>query len=229
MNKHSFSNIDKSGRSLNMNVPPKAKPIRTYSKNSKLVSKRRKDIIRNATHILTKRGFHGVSMREIAEACNMPIGTLYRYIGSKNDILYLVIDDFGSRTGTFHKQVLGKLGETTPTQALEWAVREFCRYVDQYRYLLVLSWREIRNLDRQYREPVLAGEVSIIGAFEEILRKGCEADEFTVHSIPVVANDIVVLAELWALRHWFLKDKSSLDEFIEQQVQFTCHGICKEG
>jgi AcrR family transcriptional regulator len=212
-----------------MNSLPKAKLIRTYSKNSTLVAERRQHIVQSVTRILYERGYHRVSMREIAEACDMSVGTLYRYIGSKNDVLYLVIDEFRSSTETFCKQVLGKLCKMTPIQALKWAIGEHCHLADEHRHLLMLGWREIGNLEPEYRQQLLQGEVDIVVAFEDILRKGCQMGQFAVHNPPVVAHNIVVLGELWALRQWFLKGKSSLNEFIDQQVEFVCHGVCRGG
>ena len=205
-----------------MNSLPKAKLIRTYSKNSALVAERRQHIVRSVTRILCERGYHRVSMREIAEACDMSVGTLYRYIGSKDDVLYLVIDDFRSTIETFRSQVLGKLGKMTPIQALKWAIREHCHLADEYRYLLMLSWSEMRNLERGYRQRLLQGEVGIVGTFEHILRKGCQRGVFAVHNPPVVANNIVILGELWALRQWFLRGKSS---FSTPFIFFLAHSF----
>ena len=199
--------------------------IRTYSKNRALVEERRKYIVQKVARILTKRGFHGVSMREIAEACDMPVGTVYRYIGSKGDILYLIIDNFQSEIATFCKQIPSRLNEQTATQVLRWSIVEFCRRVDEMRYVLAFSWREMRNLKPEQRLPLLDGEAAVVAAFEETLQKGCATGEFTVHNASVVANDIVVLSQVWVLRHWFLKDKVSLDEFIEEQLEFVLHGV----
>jgi len=207
----------------------KAKPIRTYSKNSTLVAERRQHIVRSVTQILYERGYHRVSMREIAEACDMSVGTLYRYIGSKDDVLYLVIDEFRSSIEIFCNQALGKLREMTPIQALKWAIGEHCQLAEEHRHLLMLGWRETRNLEREYQQRLLQGEVDIVAAFEDILQKGCQMGQFAVHNPPVVAHNIVVLGELWALRQWFLKGKSSLKEFIDQQVEFVCHGVCRGG
>lgn len=208
-----------------MKGSPKVGHIRTYSKNHVLVEERRKYIVRKVARILTKRGFHGVSMREIAEACDMPVGTVYRYIGSKGDILYLIVDNFQSEIATFCKQIPSRLNGANATQVLKWSISEFCRRVDEMKYFLAFSWREMRNLKPEQRLPLLDGEAAIVAAFEEILRRGCETGEFTVHNTSVVANNIVVLSQVWVLRHWFLKDKVSLDEFIEEQLEFVLHGV----
>ncbi len=167
-------------------------------------------------------------MREIAEACDMSVGNLYRYIGSKDDVLFIVIYDFRSTMEAFGNKVRGNIHKMAPRQALEWGIREYCQLADKYRYLLMLSWREMRNIEPEYRQTLLNGEAGVVGAFENILRKGCQTGQFAVHNLPVVANNIVVLSELWTLRHWFLRDKSSLNEFIDEQVEFVCHGVCRD-
>ena len=202
------------------------KPIRTYSKDSALVTERRQHIVQSVTKIIYKQGYNKVSMREIAEACDMAVGTIYRYIGSKDDVLFLVIDEFRSSILAFCDEVHSKLSEMAPFQCLKWAIHRHCLLSDEHRYLLMLSWREIGNMKREYRQWLLQGEVDIVAAFEGILRKGCEAGQFNIQNPFLAAHNIVVLGELWALRQWFLKDKISLKDFIDQQIKFVCHGVC---
>ncbi len=44
-------------------------------------------------NLFQEKGFHRATTREIAKAAGFSIGTLYEYIRTKEDVLYLVCDN----------------------------------------------------------------------------------------------------------------------------------------
>ncbi|MDP3286549.1 MAG: TetR/AcrR family transcriptional regulator, partial [Desulfobacterales bacterium] len=70
----------------------RTKDIPTQVKNPDLVEKRRRQIAEAAVKLFIEKGFHKTSTRQIAKAAGVSIGSLYEYIASKEDILYLVCD-----------------------------------------------------------------------------------------------------------------------------------------
>jgi AcrR family transcriptional regulator len=47
-------------------------------------------ILEAGARVLGERGYHGASMRDVAEAADTSLGTLYHYLGGKEDLLYQV-------------------------------------------------------------------------------------------------------------------------------------------
>ena len=64
--------------------------LRTKSRDSKLVEEKRKIIINAALKVFSQKSYAGATVEEIAEAAGMTVGNVYRYIGSKKDILHLI-------------------------------------------------------------------------------------------------------------------------------------------
>ena len=60
-------------------------------KDEKLVALRREQMIKGAVQLFKQKDFR-VQQREIAKAAGFSIGTLYEYIRTKDDVLYLVCD-----------------------------------------------------------------------------------------------------------------------------------------
>jgi AcrR family transcriptional regulator len=48
------------------------------------------DIIEKSSRLMASRGFHGTSMRELAEATGRSLSGLYHYFRNKEDLLYLI-------------------------------------------------------------------------------------------------------------------------------------------
>ncbi len=66
--------------------------IPTQVKNRDLVERRRRQIVDAAVELFIQNGFHKTTTRQIAAAAGFSIGSLYEYVASKEDILYLVCD-----------------------------------------------------------------------------------------------------------------------------------------
>ena len=101
--------------------------IRTYSKNDDLVLSRRTKIAQAAARVLVKKGYDQTNMREIAEACAMAKGTIYHYVGSKEDILYLVMEYGLARYRDLFTEVAPQLQSITPTEGIKCLIRLFYR------------------------------------------------------------------------------------------------------
>src|SRR5664279_4055120 len=66
--------------------------IRSATKNEDLVRERRELLVQAAIGVLLEKGFHNATVRDIGRAANMTQGTIYNYVRSKDDILYMVCD-----------------------------------------------------------------------------------------------------------------------------------------
>jgi len=71
---------------------PGKKQVKTRVKNPKLIDLRRRQIIKGAIQVFTAKGFHAATVREIADSAGLTMGSLYNYIRSKEDIIYMVYD-----------------------------------------------------------------------------------------------------------------------------------------
>jgi TetR/AcrR family transcriptional regulator, cholesterol catabolism regulator len=70
-----------------------SRKVQTNIKNPQKVEEQRSKIVKAAIQIVIEKGFHETSVREIANAAGITQGTLYNYIRSKGDILYLICDE----------------------------------------------------------------------------------------------------------------------------------------
>jgi len=61
--------------------------------NTELSQSKRLQIIKGATDQFVKYGFHAVSMDKVTQAASVSKATLYKHFGSKDDLLFAVIDE----------------------------------------------------------------------------------------------------------------------------------------
>src|SRR5712672_2474894 len=72
---------------------PRRVRVHASVKSERKVQDRRAALVGAATKIFMKKGFHAATVREIGDAAGLTQGTIYNYVRSKDDILYLVCDE----------------------------------------------------------------------------------------------------------------------------------------
>src|SRR5262245_30386815 len=123
-----------------------SRKIPTTIKDPELVAQRRREIIDVATHLLLERGFHKTSIRDIARACPFNLASLYMYVTSKEDILFLVAQQLIDEKARAMAAVA--ILENDPAESFRTALRSYCRIVHQYRPHIRLLYRELDEIGR---------------------------------------------------------------------------------
>lgn len=198
--------------------------IRTYSQDKELVNLRREQIAKSTARLFVKKGYDKTTIREIAKACCMSIGTLYHYIGSKEDILGLVFDYVMSSSLQLSERV--SIYDTLPpTEAMQKAIEDYCQSVNDIQDMILLAYQESKSLQRRDRERTFEQEKVLISVFERILARGCKTGEFKVNDITLVSNNIVVIGDAWAFKRWLLAKQYTLQEYIKEQTNLILDQI----
>lgn len=203
--------------------------IPTLVKDSSLVASRRQKIVEAAVELFVTKGYHQTTTREIARATGCSIGSLYEYVGSKEDILYLVCDWIHSE---MESQLRSAIGEgQTARETLEGAIASYVRVCDRMQDPILLIYRETASLDRESQSYVLQNDERITEIFAAILRDGVRDGSFIFEgegALDLMAHNIMVLGHMWAFRRWFLREKFSVDEYIRYQTSLVLRELTSE-
>lgn len=194
-------------------------------KNHQLIEQRRQQIVEGAVRLFIEKGFHKTTTREIARECGLSIGTMYEYIKTKEDVLYLVCQDI-------HRKMEQGLLEAyspqdPPVEALKKMIPRFFQVIQEMRPYILLIYQETKSLPKPLRDLVLQKEEEIAAIFERILQKGIETGDFQLskEDIPLVAHNIMVLGEMWAFRFWAMKKKYSFEDYCNRQIHWLISQI----
>lgn len=199
--------------------------MRSAIKNKGLIGLRRDHIGRCALHIFAKRGFDDTTVEAIARACHLGVGSVYRYVGKKEDILFLAIESFLNKGQALIEQFHNYSELSSPPEALSKIIRVLFEFYDTHQDSTMFVYHETRNLARKHRNWCFNLEESILSAIEHVLHKGVENGDFYTSNARVIAHNILILAEMWAIRRWFLKKQQPLEEHIRQQTEFVLRAV----
>ena len=198
-----------------------AKGIPTQIKNPDLVRRRHLQIVDAAVQLFIKNGFHKTTTREIARSAGISIGSLYEYVASKEDILYLVCDAIHAEVEHGVTDAMTRASEDH--NLLAEVMREYFLVCDRMKDHILLIYQETQSLPAQWRKKVLENEVRITGIFVEVLARLVSTGNLphlNARAVELLAHNISVLGHMWTFRRWFLARHYSIEDYIALQTEF---------
>ena len=198
-------------------------------KDEKLVQKRRDQMIKGAVALFKQKGFHRTTTREIAKAAGFSIGTLYEYIRTKEDVLYLVCDSIYDHVSErLQKDLDPKMGTL---EGLKEGIGNFFQVMDEMQAEVLVMYQEVKSLSRDALPYVLKKEMEMVAMFETLLERCVENGELklTGQQVKMIAHNIFVEGQMWGFRRWALRKMFTLDEYIALQIELLFSGIIKQG
>ena len=200
--------------------------VETNVKDASLIETRRKQIIQSAIQLFRKKGFHRTTTREIAASAGFSIGTLYEYIRSKEDVLYLVCDSI------FNKVMDSIVHFSEGIHALDTlktAISQYYLLIDEMREEIEIMYQETKSLPKQKMQYIISKELEMTHVFEQLLKK-CRDEghiELSDDLMYVAAHQIVVQGQSWAFRKWALSNRFTINQYIEYETTLVLNAITK--
>ncbi|WP_342025808.1 TetR/AcrR family transcriptional regulator [Cytobacillus pseudoceanisediminis] len=207
----------------------KKREVQASVKDERLVKKRRDQMIKGAVTLFIQKGFHRTTTREIAKASGFSIGTLYEYIRTKEDVLYLVCD-------SIYDQVAERLQKGLDTkqgtlESLKQGIADYFKVVDEMQDEVLVMYQEVKALTKDALPYVLKKEIEMVGMFEHVITLCVENGELDLpeEKIKMIAHNIFVQGQMWAFRRWSLQKMYSIDDYIQLQTNLLIQGIKDPG
>jgi AcrR family transcriptional regulator len=199
-----------------VSIPGDAASIPTTIKNRERIASRRNELIEIATNMFLDRGFHNTSVRQIVRACSFNLASLYMYVSSKEDILYLVAQDLMS---TIANELLEtKIDPDSPEQAIRTGFQNYCRISNKFRRQIRLLYREVGFFPKETRSDVLSTVSNVLEFFERIVEQGIAAGVFRDLPPKFVALDMMTAAHSIALHPRDVLSQKGLNDYISYQT-----------
>lgn len=195
------------------------KNVPSLVKDQQLIHKRREQIIKGAVRLFIEKGFHRTTTREIAKESGFSIGTLYEYIGKKEDVLYLVCDAIYDEVTERLKKQLHTTGPAL--QRLKEAIRAYFLVIDSMQEEVLVMYQETKSLPKETLPYVLKKETEMVDMMEEILAD-CKKENvlnLSDKEMKLVTHNILVAGQMWTFRRWALRRHFTLEEYIDMQIK----------
>jgi AcrR family transcriptional regulator len=189
--------------------------VESKVKDQQLIDEKRRQIIEGAIRVFKEKGYHKATVREIAEEAKIGLGSIYDYVKSKDDILYLFFENYV-------KSFYGRVREQTPPQAdpltrLELTYRAFVESAMELEDQVMLSYTQAKYVRKDYLRIILQRETEIVEYFQRIVEEALAGapgmDAF------LEANFLVYSGVFGVIRRWILRPRFSKGELADYLVR----------
>ncbi|MDQ3784775.1 MAG: TetR/AcrR family transcriptional regulator [Actinomycetota bacterium] len=193
----------------------------------RLPTPRRAELVEAATRLFSARGYHGTSMQHLGQALGLQRGSLYAHIGSKEDLLFDVVDGGAERflrmarvaassggpaAVRLRKLMVGHV--TTAAHHLDAATV----FLNEWRYLSPTRQAQIQS-KRDLYEGVVRG----------IISDGIASGEFRPGVDVAMAGRLVLSAGNWVYT-WYRPDGAlSAGAIGGELCDLILQGLTREG
>jgi len=163
-------------------------------------------------------GYHAVSIRDLAREAGVTLSVLYHYYGSKQELLYQLLDAAVDSFHRIHQQRADVLGPADDP------VARYLLLIDaivRYRAILpnesLLFIREFRNLEPQFAERLAHRRTTVAALFTEAIKAGVDSGVFST-PFPDDARRSL-LATLNSIPNWYRDDGDITVDVLVQRYQ----------
>lgn len=192
--------------------------VKTTVKNDHLIAKRREEIIKSAVDIFIKKGFHDATTKEIADRAKMSVGTMFQYVQDKQDILYLVCCHIH---GKIEKEIYDvATDDKSSDDILKLSVVALFQTMAKLADEVLIMYRESASMKREALRSFLIREQNLCMHLEKLINNGIKEQKFSIDqaAVPLLAEDILVQAQMWSFRRWSIHEKYTKEAYIESRV-----------
>jgi AcrR family transcriptional regulator len=136
-----------------------------------------------------ERGYYGVSVREIAEACGIKASSIYAHVPSKERLLYdLVVMAHEEHRERLREALLGAGAD--PADQLHALVSAHVRFHAEYAVLATVGNNELRALSPRSAEEIQSIRDEDLRMFTDVIERGVRLGRFRCED-PFLATAII--------------------------------------
>lgn len=202
---------------------PPGRTVRSVTRDQPLVRERRDRLIRAAIEVVKEKGFHAATMRDIGRAADMTQGTIYNYVTSKDDVLFLVCDRLVSEYQEETRKALETIPD--PIERVRAGARSVARVIYEHQDEILLIFQNSHLLDKRSLRVILARVDGFARLFEKFITDAAREASIEIDTPYLMANIFTYLPTIVALRRWSLGRELSQDEVLNGLTDFLVRGL----
>jgi len=189
----------------------------------RIMSPRRAELVAAATRLFSQRGYHGTSMKDLADSLGMLKGSLYAHIGSKEELLYDVVADGAERFLT--RARAADALEGSASERLEAFLVGHIETAIEHLDAATVFLNEWRYLSDDLRADVQGKRDIYEGLVRAIVTDGISSGEFRLDADVAMTARLVLSAGNWVYA-WYRPDGSlSSTEIGHRYTELIVRGL----
>src|ERR1051326_4146388 len=133
------------------------------------------EILDTSAELFDRSGYANVSMDEIARAVGLAKGTLYHYVKSKDEILYLIHSEF---MDVSLRAMEARRDRQSSDDELRATIRDILVVMQTHRPLVRVFFEHHRDLDARHRRAIVQQRDRYANYMQALIERGIARKEF---------------------------------------------------
>lgn len=181
-------------------------------------------ILEEAQRLFAARGYHGVSIRDIVQACGLSNAALYYYFGSKQNLYCEVLK--GYMDAVVQRLHDAEAGDGTCRQRLSGAAYAYAQMLLESRTLIQTLFRDMAQFDPEEIQGLLPDVIAKVPAvMGAILEDGIAAGEIRAVDSERVAVLMLGMVNSLASQRLLIDVKDTLAEDVDLIIDVLFEGV----
>lgn len=187
---------------------------------------REEQVYEAALRLFREKGYHATSMQDIAEAVGLYKGSLYHYIGSKEDLLVRV---FERAMGSLLADLERIAADTSarPSAQLRLVIRAHVSAAAENLDALTVYLHEWRALAGDSLATVRAQRERCVALVSDIVGRGVRLDEFRVADVPMATLGVLGMCN-WLCQWYQPGGRLAPTQIADSFADLVLDGLKKE-
>ncbi|MBP2228870.1 AcrR family transcriptional regulator [Azospirillum agricola] len=178
-------------------------------------------IVETTLTLANRKGFHSMSLRELAEQSGLSMGALYAYFDGKDTLLMMIL---GQVVGAV-EEVLGHPPEDLagdPVGRLRWLLAAHLYLTETMHPWFVFAYMEAKAFSKEGRDLAVANELATERLFAGALEDGVRGGLFAVSDVEMTAGLIKPLLQDWYVKRAKHRKRGVTPErYVEAVIGFV--------
>jgi TetR/AcrR family transcriptional regulator, cholesterol catabolism regulator len=181
------------------------------------------EIIAAAAKVFQTKGYHAATVQDIADAVGILKGSLYHYVKSKEDLLYLIVKEPIAR---IYERMTEIVASELPAGAkLRGAILAHLEAFDRHYPHLFVYLHEREEMKRRFREQFKLSPKQYERCWQQILREGVKSGEFRPDfDVQVVSYGLLGMLN-WLYKWYDPRGRLGVREVADQLSTLALAGL----
>lgn len=197
---------------------PRPAPARSYDPEQT-----RQVLLEAALDLFAERGFQGASMKDVADRAGVTKGAFYHHFSTKEDILFLIHDEFIDRALAAQEEALARYN--TPTEQLASMAFATTMVCIDYQRQVKIFFREQHLLTGEVRDAIMEKRRRSTALFENTILAGIAANEFAQDIDAGVAALGLLGMWVWTYQWYRPGGRHTANDIAKQFTDMTLRGV----
>jgi len=182
----------------------------------------RNDILDAAAQVFRKKGFHGASMSDIAEAVNLQKASLYHHVASKQEILLALLD---RAIEMLTEQIAPLATQSAPAdKKLRQMIHMYLRLLADHADLASVLLFEHRSLEPKQHTRHIPNRDKFEALWRDIILEGVKTKRFSCAN-PALAVRALLGTLNWTLTWYRPNGELTMDQIADQIADLQLKGL----